>query len=293
MRLGQQNRRPCPYFFCSAILVTYVSKRRFEDTEMVEILPMHEIMNEALPPESCPASLMSLPLDAEMIRLLTTRERQDYNRLLDKARAENAQLPEMPFLRPPPPRSHSMLPKPGSRRFGRTPATEEDQPDWALGGRADEDVQANPQIHPLPPSQGGHPMTGRSGQMSVAGVRAHIVAANVEAQGAHGALTEMEDPNLNAALAALETAVNDYLNNAAGGLENAAGSIAAASEDGSEDLGGIYAYYQRLMEDELPAMRERLKEARDRILATKGQLEAVKGEILGLIEQAAEYSERL
>jgi hypothetical protein len=129
--------------------------------------------------------------------------------------------------------------------------------------------------------------------MSVAGVRAHIVAANVEAQGAHGALTEMEDPNLNAALAALETAVNDYLNNAAGGLENAAGSIAAASEDGSEDLGGIYAYYQRLMEDELPAMRERLKEARDRILATKGQLEAVKGEILGLIEQAAEYSERL
>jgi hypothetical protein len=293
MRMGQQNRRPCPYFFCSAILVTYVSKRRFEDTEMVEILPMHEIMNEALPPESCPASLMSLPLDAEMISLLTTRERQDYNRLLDRARAENAQLPDMPFLRPPPPQSHSMLPKPGSRRFGRTPATEEDQPDWALGGRADEDVQANPKTHAVTPTTGGHHMTGRGSNMSVADVRAMIVAANVEAQGAHGALSEADDPNLNAALAALEDATDQYMANAAGGLENAMGTLAAASEQASNDLDGIVYQYRRLIEEELPAARERLKEARDRILATKGQLEAVKGEILAYVEQAAEYSERL
>jgi hypothetical protein len=293
MRLGQQNRRPCPYFFCSAILVTYVSKRRFEDTEMVEILPMHEIMNEALPPESCPASLMSLPLDAEMISLLTTRERQDYNRLLDKARAENAKLPEMPFLRPPPPQSHSMLPKPGSRRFGRTPATGGDQPDWALGGRADEDVQADPKTHAVPPTTGGHPMTGRSGQMSVAGVRANIVAAAAEASGAAGAITEAHDPHLNAIIEHFREVIEEYLPNAAGGLENAAASIAAANEDGSEELSAIYAQYERLHDEDMPAMIERLKEARDRVYATLGQMEAVRGEIYGAIEQAAEYAARL
>jgi hypothetical protein len=129
--------------------------------------------------------------------------------------------------------------------------------------------------------------------MSVAGVRANIVAAAAEASGAAGAITEAHDPHLNAIIEHFREVIEEYLPNAAGGLENAAASIAAANEDGSEELSAIYAQYERLHDEDMPAMIERLKEARDRVYATLGQMEAVRGEIYGAIEQAAEYAARL
>lgn len=292
MRLGQQDRKPCPYFFCSAIVVVYATKRHFEDPDdqMVQIIPTHEIRNDNLPPETCPASLMSFPLDQEMLTLLHGMERRHYNTLLEKARRENSELPRMPFLEPPPSGSQSMLPKPGSRRFGRTPATEEDQPDWALGGRDDEDVQADPKTHPVPPTTGGYPMTGRSG-MSNADVQAQIAAANAEANGAIGAMTEAKDPSILAAISHVEDAL-DMTGNAYSGLENARAGIAAANAQVSESLVGVVAEYERTME-ELQLNRAALQLVKENLQAALAVLETRIAETAALVEIAGQFSDSL
>lgn len=291
MRLGQQNRRPCPYFFCSAILITYATKRHYEDPDdqMIEMIPTHEIKNDNLRPETCPASLMSFPLDDEMQRLMHGMERTHYNQLLEKARRENSEPPRMPFLEPPPPGSQSMLPKPGSHRFGRTPATEEDQEDWQLGGRQGFEVSGTPKPgQPIPPTTGGHAMTGRGNGMSVAEVRAMINAANVEAGGAVGALNESRDPHLLAAAANIHDAV-DMLANSYAGLESAATNIAAASEQSSNDLDAVYAEYQRVM-DEVQRTRATLQAAVEQVERAINIVERHSSEVAGLIGSAEEYA---
>lgn len=295
MRLGQQNRRPCPYFFCSAILTVYVTKRYFEDPDdkMIEMIPTHEIRNDSLPPETCPASLMSFPLDDEMERLLHGMERTHYNQLLEKARRENSEPPRMPFLEPPPSGSQSMLPKPGSHRFGRTPATEEDQQDWQLGGRQGFEVSGTPEPgQPIPSTTGGHAFTGRSENMSVAGVRALIVASAVEANGAIGAIDEAKDPYLLTSLAQLREGMN-HLVASRGALESASTTLFAASEEGSPDLDSYAAIYRNLGEEDLAQVHGVLAEAEEKILAAIGQLEEIKPRIAGNIEEAASYGDRL
>jgi hypothetical protein len=293
MRLGQQNRRPCPYFFCSAILITYATKRHYEDPDdqMIEMIPTHEIRNDNLRPDTCPASLMSFPLDQEMINLLHAMERTHYNELLEKARRENREPPRMPFLEPPPSGSQSMLPKPGSHRFGRTPATEEDEPDWQLGGRQGFEVSGTPKPgQPIPPSTGGHPMTGRRG-MSNADVQAQIYAANAEANGAIGALTEANDPSILAAISHVEEAL-DKTGNAYGGLEAARQGIGSANEQVSESLSGVIAEYSRIME-EVQRTRAALQLIKEGLQAAHAAIAANISEIAGQVEIAGAFSDGL
>lgn len=127
--------------------------------------------------------------------------------------------------------------------------------------------------------------------MSVASVRALITAAAVEAQGAVGALTEATDPHILAALEHLNE-VFEKLGNAYGGLENAASTIAAANEEGSDDLAGVWVVYNRQME-EILTVQGQIDAARRIVRTCAGGVEAIKNETLAGIEMGAEYADRL
>lgn len=129
--------------------------------------------------------------------------------------------------------------------------------------------------------------------MSVAGVRALIMAGNAEGQGAHAALSEAKDPNIDAALASVETAMEQYLNHAFGGVENAMNSIAAANEEASDDLATVVYMWSQIHSEALPTIRALLEEAKQKLFAAKASIDATQGEILDAIEAGAEYSDRL
>jgi len=260
---------------------------------MIEMIPTHEIRNDNLRPDTCPASLMSFPLDQEMMNLLHAMERTHYIELLEKARRENSEPPRMPFLEPPPSGSQSMLPKPGNRRFGRTPATEEDEPDWQLGGRQGFEVSGTPKPgQPIPPSTGGYPMTGRSAHMSVASVRALIATATTEANGAYGALTEAIDPRLYLVINQLTEVLLEQTSNAYAGLENAKRTIDEANEEFSDSLAAASSIYANVM-NELQATRAALQEAKEKVQAAVSALEDDKNDIQSAVNVAEEYGASL
>jgi hypothetical protein len=98
-----------------------------------DLIPQHPINNPLIGGPPCPASLMYWPLDNASVVHLTQRLLKDQARMESAKRYQQA-LDEMPY-RPSDNRSQSAR-QPG--RLGREPAP--DSPDWALGGRADEDV---------------------------------------------------------------------------------------------------------------------------------------------------------
>lgn len=282
-----QGPKPCPYHFCSATPQTYITRRTF-DGPQVEIIPMHELKNSILPLENCIAGLMEYPPTPEQESLLRQRERSDYNRILELERERIQQEARQPIRPPEPPTSTSMLPKPGSRRFGRTPATEEDQEDWKLGGRGSDELKTEPtQPSPHSPTISGQPLGRRA--MSIAGVQAAIAAAAVEANGAHTSLGTADDPHLGGAIGALQEAERML---AAGteGLDSASRILAEGNEDGSVTLNEVVAEYHRLGEEECQQLRGQIQNALNLLFEVKGRLEATQGEILGAVEKAAEYS---
>lgn len=142
------ERRPCPYTYCSAILETNFipippSSLGALPGQMRarRVMPRHEIDNPLLT-GVCPASLLDVPffegepVPPETVRVLEDRYLSDSRRLpaLIQADADRkydtvqeADLPDSQSLR-------------GPHRMGREPVTAEDQDDWSLGGRADEDI---------------------------------------------------------------------------------------------------------------------------------------------------------
>lgn len=288
LRLGQQVRQPCPYHLCSAILTAYVTRRTI-DGPLIVMVPGHELNNDVLPLENCIGGLMQIPLTPEEEALLRERERSDYERIIEITRAKRQrEIDQIDRPPPPPPESTSLLPRPGSRRFGRTPATEEDQEDWKLGGRGSDELKTEPiKQTSLPPEVGGYPL-GRGNMASIRDVQAAIAESAVEANGAITSIGTADDPHFGAAIGAIQEAER-MMAEAAQGLENAYNILGAANDDGSVTLNEVAGEYQRLGE-EMQATRASLQQAINVIYENKGKIEAAKGEIAAAVEKAAEYS---
>lgn len=284
MQLGEQRRGGCPYHFCSAVLTTYVTQREYGG-RLVEMIPMHELKNDKLPPETCIASLMAIPLSNEEMALLRARERSDYNKLIEIMRVQIRKSVEPPGERPPPSRSRSLR---GPHRMGREPVTEQDEDDWQRGGRAGEAVAPEPKTAPpVAPTVRGYSQTGRS-SMSVAGVKALIAGAVVEANGGYGALQEIEDEYIQAAQAAVNEMV-DRAARAGAAMDDAANSIYAANEEGSDELSGIGAQYT-VIGDHLQGTLSRIIKIRESLVVLRLDMETSREKIAANNEAAEQYA---
>lgn len=127
--------------------------------------------------------------------------------------------------------------------------------------------------------------------MSNADVQAQIAAANAEANGAIGAMTEAKDPSILAAISHVEDAL-DMTGNAYSGLENARAGIAAANAQVSESLVGVVAEYERTME-ELQLNRAALQLVKENLQAALAVLETRIAETAALVEIAGQFSDSL
>lgn len=129
------QRHGCPYQRCSAI-VRLMPVQPAPGADWTLIVPRHDIQNRYLT-GTCPASLMYHPLspDAQerLNRLSVTDGRKISAGIQRDVDRESAELFDPPKPRP---ESRSLR---GPHRLGREPVTSEDEEDWALGGREDED----------------------------------------------------------------------------------------------------------------------------------------------------------
>jgi hypothetical protein len=150
------ERRDCPYTYCSAIMETVFVPIPPRSTDALpgqmqarRLMPRHDIENPLLN-GPCPASLldvqffvnmpdpaMNSPMPPQTVRVLHERYIVDSRRLPQLIQnAEDHAYDQITrgYVEP---ESQSLR---GSHRLGREPVTAEDQEDWSLGGRADEDI---------------------------------------------------------------------------------------------------------------------------------------------------------
>jgi len=125
------NTRPCPYYLCQA-RVKFLPHGTDSQPGKKFIIQRHEIDHPILRGQ-CVASLMYLPLNEETLARFEEREHEDSRLIHGEVRRSKppsgGDAGESTTLR-----------NPG--RMGREPSKQ--SPDWALGGRADEDVQVQP-----------------------------------------------------------------------------------------------------------------------------------------------------
>ncbi|MET0916693.1 MAG: hypothetical protein ABWY81_10905 [Jiangellaceae bacterium] len=244
----------CPYIFCDVQVSVIPTLRRSDDPEMVLVIEDHPIGHPILT-GPCVMSGMQLPLSLAARGHVTDRERTDSRTIHlairdeavrnEAAAREQRRLGRGPWSPGPRPAVSQEM---GGRPTDPGPMAEE----WALGGRQDEDVVADPVAHENEPHVGGTAL-GRAGEMAtldeVIGV---LRAANESIGESMGALNE----------------THDKLHNALNGATAAADGVRSALGDmaGADTLGACLA---RVSEagDKINAMLDMVQDAQQSLAA--------------------------
>lgn len=208
----------CPYIFCDVEISVIPTQRRSDDPGMVLVVEDHPIGHPILT-GPCVMSGMQLPLSLGARWHVSDRERvdsrtihlaiRDEARRNDVAKTEAARQGRGPWSPPP---ALPVSQEVGGRPTDPPPTADE----WALGGRQDEDVVAEPVAHENEPHIGGTTL-GRAGQVAtLQEIIGMVSGANENIGSAMGVLNDMDD----------------RLSNAIGAVEQAA-QLIGATIDGS------------------------------------------------------------
>lgn len=258
------QRHGCPYERCSAI-VRLMPARPSPDADWTLLVPVHDIQNRYLS-GTCPASLMYHPLSPEARSHLNRMSAQD-GRKISRGIQEDMDREEAELFEPPKPRPESRSLR-GPHRIGREPVTEEDQEDWALGGREDEDSGKLTPTEDIPikrPALGmlGHVMGRKAVSLS------DIIGMNQQAAFESGE-----------AIGVIQQAQND-LNVAVGKLGETLNTVATMQgESGAQLLVEYYSLIQTASRD-VSSCVEQLEEIKRQIAAGQEKGSELVARILG------------
>jgi hypothetical protein len=193
------GRMGCPYYWCSAIVTTGSVIESNDHLTTRQIIKLHEIRHPALT-GTCPASLMDYPLTDHAHELLEEMRRNDDERV----RVWSDQSAERRYQ----PRSRSQPDSQslrGPHRLGREPVTGDDEEDWVLGGRQDEDIipQGQDRRGVVPPTVHGEQLGRGTGMASIEEIIGMMHAAAAHVGEAIAAAQDAEN-QLQVAVASLE-----------------------------------------------------------------------------------------
>lgn len=209
----------CPYTWCSAGLNLKHQGEdpqgwnadRLEGSELENvsplIIPLHPIDHHALT-GNCPASLMHYPIrrqsrHQEILDECAANDKKRLDEWVDSVLSTNPQevtdRPESTVVRPLFDRlGRAKLPG----RMGREPTTPQDEKDWVLGGRQDEDAGPTPVWHNPPPNVLGQGV----GKVSVQETLAALNSAAIEIGQCLATVSEEREIEFGASVTACEQA---------------------------------------------------------------------------------------